>query len=136
MWLIQRTGLVLLVVAFIGLQSCRTADQRARIAELQALAQELPKFPDFKQVHYDDISKPGIATDYKSPTGFESVKESYREELLARGWTEEKREGWWVYSDNPTTFRKGKYKIVLTGEDIPMWQWQYTIDFSWKSYRG
>jgi hypothetical protein len=134
MWLIQRTALVLLAVAFIGLQSCQTAEQRARLAELQALAQELPKFPDFKQVHYDDISKPGMATVtyyYKSSTGFASVKEFYTKELSARGWTEEKREGWWVYSEDPATFRKGKYKIVLTGEDIL--PWQYTIDFSWRS---
>ena len=130
----QRIGLVLLVVAFIGLQSCRTAEQRAKIAELQAFERELPKFPDFKQVRYDDISKPGIATVtyyYKSTAGFESVKEFYKKELLARGWTEEKREGWFVYSDNPATFRKGKYDIVLTGEDIL--PWQYTLDFSWRS---
>jgi len=116
----QRTSLVLLVVAFIGLQSCQTEEQRARIAELQALAQELPKFPDFKQVHYDDISKPGIATVtyyYKSSTGFATVKEFYTKELSDRGWTEEKREG--------------KYKIVLTGDEIS--PWQYTIDFSWRS---
>jgi hypothetical protein len=133
MWLKQRTGLVLLVVAFIGLQSCRTAEQRARIAELQALEQELPKFPDFKQVRYEDISRSGLAVVtyyYKSPSGFETVKEFYTKELLARGWTEEKREGWWVNSDSPATFRKGKYEIVLTADDILVWQ--YTIDFSWR----
>lgn len=134
MWPIQRTGLLLLVVALIGSQSCRTADQRARIAELQALAQELPKFPDFKQVRYEDISKPGIAIVtyyYKSPTGYASVKEFYRKELSARGWTEEKQEGWFVDSDSPATFQKGNYKIILTRDDILVWQ--YTIDFSWRS---
>jgi len=134
MWLMQRSGLVLLVVALLGLQSCRTAEQRARIAELQALSQELPKFPDFQQVRYEDISKPGIATVtyyYKSPTGFASVKEFYRKELAARGWTEEKQEGWFVDSDSPATFRKGNYKIILTRDDILVWQ--YTIDFSWRS---
>lgn len=133
MWLKQRTGLVLLLVAFIGLQSCRTAEQRARIAELQGLEQELPKFPDFKQVRYEDISRSGLAVVtyyYKSPSGFETVKEFYTKELLARGWTEEKREGWWVTSDSPATFRKGKYKIVITDDDIL--GWQYTIDFSWR----
>src|SRR5215213_3787230 len=134
MWLIQRTGLVLLVVAFVSFQSCRTEDQRARIAELQALAQKLPNFPDFKQVRYSDISKPGIATVsyyYKSPTGFASVKEFYRKELSARGWTEEKQEGRWIDSDSPATFRKGNYDIIVTRDDILIWQ--YTIDFSWKS---
>jgi hypothetical protein len=134
MWLIQRTGLVLLAVAFIGLQSCRTAEQRARIAELQSLAQELPKFPDFKEVRTADISKSGIAVVtyyYKSPSAYDSVKEFYRKELAARGWTEEKQEGWWADSNSPTTFRKGNYKIVLTRDDILMWQ--YTIDFSWRS---
>lgn len=134
MWPIQRIGLLLLVVALIGSQSCRTADQRARIAELQGLAQELPKFPDFKQVRYEDISKPGIAIVtyyYKSPTGYASVKEFYRKELSARGWTEEKQEGWFVDSDSPATFQKGNYKIILTRDDILVWQ--YTIDFSWRS---
>jgi hypothetical protein len=134
MWPIQRTGLLLLAVALIGSQSCRTADQRARIAELQGLAQELPKFPDFKQVRYEDISKPGIAIVtyyYKSPTGYASVKEFYRQELSARGWTEEKQEGWFVDSDSPATFQKGNYKIILTRDDILVWQ--YTIDFSWRS---
>ena len=134
MWPIQRIGLLLLVVALIGSQSCRTADQRARIAELQGLAQELPKFPDFKQVRYEDISKPGIAIVtyyYKSPTGYASVKEFYRKQLSARGWTEEKQEGWFVDSDSPATFQKGNYKIILTRDDILVWQ--YTIDFSWRS---
>src|SRR5262249_47226693 len=101
MQLMRRTGLLLLVIAFISLQSCRPAEQRARIAELQALAQELPKFPDFKQVHYEDISRSGLATVtyyYKSATGFATVNEFYRKELSARGWTEEKREGWFVES--------------------------------------
>jgi len=133
MWLIPRAGLVLLVAAFVGFQSCRTEGQRARIAELQTLAQELPKFPNFKQVHYADISKSGIAVVsyyYKSAAAFERVKEFYRKELSARGWTEEKQEGWWIDSSSPITFRKGNYKIVLTRDDILVWQ--YTIDFSWK----
>jgi hypothetical protein len=133
MCLIQRTGLALLVVAFIGFHGCRTANQRARIAELQALAQEIPAFPDFKQVHYEDISKSGAAVVtyyYQSAAAFENVKEFYTKELSARGWTAEKQEGLWVDSSSPSTFRKGNYKIVLTRDDILMWQ--YTIDFSWR----
>jgi hypothetical protein len=122
---------MLLVVAFMGLQSCRSAEQRAKIAELQALAQEIPKFPDFKQVRYADISKQGIAVVsyyYKSAAAFKSVKEFYTKELSARGWIPEKQEGWWSDSSSPITFRKGNYKTVVTWDDILVWQ--YTVDFS------
>jgi hypothetical protein len=124
---------MLLVVAFMGLQSCRSAEQRAKIAELQALAQEIPTFPDFKQVRYADISKEGIAVVsyyYKSAATFKSVKEFYTKELSSRGWIEEKQEGWLSDSSSPITFRKGNYKTVVTRDDILVWQ--YTVDFSWR----
>ena len=134
MWLLQRRGLVLLVVAFVGLQGCRTAEQSAKLEELQALAQEVPRFPDFKQVHYQDISKSGMALVtyyYQSPSNFDQVTEFYTKELPAKGWTLEQQEGWWSEKGSPITFRKGNYKIVVTRDDIM--RWQYTIDFSWRS---
>ena len=132
MWVVQRTSLVLLVVALIGFDSCRSSAQRAKIAELRTLALEIPKFPDFEQVHYADISKPGIAVVtyyYKSAAAFESVTEFYTKELSAREWTLEKQEGW-AASSGPPTFRKGNYKIVVTEDEILAWQ--YTVDFSWR----
>ena len=133
MWFIQHSNLVLLLFAFMVFDGCRTAEQRARISELQILAQEIPKFPDFQQVHYADISKPGIAVItyyYKSPSSFESVKAFYRKELSNRGWTEEEQEVRLYDSNGPITFRRGNSKIVLTRDDILTWQ--YTIDFSWR----
>ena len=132
MWVAQRTSLVLLVVALIGFDSCRNSAQRAKIAELRTLAVETPKFPDFEQVHYADISRSGSAVVtyyYKSATALESVNEFYTKELSARGWTLEKQEGW-AASSSPLTFRKGNYKIVLTEDQILMWQ--YTVDFTWR----
>lgn len=132
MWIVQRTSLLLLVVALIGFDSCRNSAQRAKIKELRTLAGETPKFPDFKQVHYEDISRSSSAVVtyyYKSAGALESVWEFYKKELSARGWIQEKQEGW-DDTAGPLTFRKGNYKIVVTEDRILMWQ--YTVDFTWR----
>jgi hypothetical protein len=131
MSLTQRTTLALLLVCLVGFTSCSTAAQRAKLEELQSLAAEIPKFPDFKQSRYSDLYKPARAVvtyHYESVSKPEQVRDFYVKELPARGWALEKAEGWFAEADNPLTFRKANYKIVVTHDDLLR---QYSIDFVW-----
>lgn len=121
------------LVCLVALTGCRTTSQRAKLEELQSLAAEIPKFPEFKQSRYQDISKPGMATvtyyyDCACASRIEPVRDFYVKELTARGWTQEKAENRFGKFDSPLTFHKGNYKIVFTRDELLQ---QYSLDFAW-----
>lgn len=119
------------LVLVISLRSCKSEAQVAKLQELQSLAVEIPKYPDFKQARYSDIyrsSKAVVTYWYDSASRPEPVRGFYVKELATRGWTVENSDNSFGKSDNPLTFHKGKYKIVLTHDDLLK---QYSLDFIW-----
>lgn len=133
MLFIRGTRVLVLVMGLLTLTGCLTPEKRARIERLKRVADEIPMYPDFKQVDYDATAKQSsalISCFYQSRSSRETVMDFYKKELLSREWRLEKEEpvvSWFTETGAATTFRKGNYKIILSaysGSDA-----QFSLDF-------
>ena len=130
-----------MIVLFIALPlaDCTvSSEQQARIQELRRLAAETPKFPDFEQINYSDISKSEntvVAYFYRSSASYNEVKSFYTNALLSRGWTSNQEEPLmkWFNEDGSLRlgFKKGKYTIHLEYDSAPGAYWNFAVDYGW-----
>jgi hypothetical protein len=107
-----------------------------KLQKLQQLAAETPKFPDFEQVNYSDISKSEetvVAYFYRSSASYDEVKSFYTNALLSRGWSSVKEEplAKWSKEDGSRRlgFKKGKYTIHLEYDPALGSHWKFAVDY-------
>jgi hypothetical protein len=138
MWLISHRAIIALFIA-LSFEGCLLRpEQQAKLRELRQLAAETPKFPDFEQVDYSDISKAEntvVAYFYRSSASYDEVKSFYTDALLSRGWTSAQEEplAKWSKDDGSRrlSFRKGKYTIHLEYDSSPVSDWKFAVDYGW-----
>lgn len=113
-------------------------EQQAKLQELRQLAAETPKFLDFQQVDYSDISKSEntvVAYFYRSSASYDEVKRFYTDALLSRGWTSVQEEPLtkWFKEDGSRrlSFKKGKYTIHVEYDSSPESNWKFAVDYGW-----
>lgn len=119
------------------MQGCYISlEGRAKIKELQELATQTEKFPDFQQVEYSQVSNSDvtiIAYFYKSAAEVDQVREFYTRTLLTKGWArtpdDKALKCWTKRTGTYFTFFKGQYRIDVehTGDLAH----QYAIDYGW-----
>lgn len=134
MQLIAQRGIIALCITF-ALAGC-IMNSPAKLQELQELAASTPKFPDFEQVNYSDISKPEktvVAYFYRSSASYDEVKSFYTNALLSRGWSsvqEEPLAKWSKeHSSQRLSFKKGKYTIQLEYDAAEGSDWKFAINY-------
>ena len=119
------------------MQGCYISPEgKAKIKELQELAGQMEKFPDFQQVDYSQVSNSDatiIAYFYKSAAPFDQVREFYTRTLLAKRWSrtpdDKALRCWTKRTGAYFTFFKGQYRIdVEHAGDLAH---QYAIDYGW-----
>lgn len=124
-------SLVLLVVAVVTLTGCMTPEKRARLEKLKQEWQKIPTYPDFKQVDYDEHVKDysALISCFYDSSSYANVKDFYTKELLSRGWSLDKNEGWFTEAEGPVTFRKDNYEFVLSSYSFG--NPPFLIDLEW-----
>jgi hypothetical protein len=132
MQVIAQRGIIALCFALSG---CIMSTQ-AKLQELQQLAASTPKFPDFEQVNYSDISKSDktvVAYFYRSAASYDEVKSFYTNALLSQGWSsvqEEPLAKWSKeHSSQRLSFKKGKYTIQLEYDADKSSKWKFVINY-------
>lgn len=134
MQFIAQRAIIVLCFA-LPLAGCIMSTQ-AKLQELQHLAAEMPKFPDFEQVNYSDISKSGmtvVAYFYRSSASYDEVKSFYTNALLSRGWSPVQEEplAKWSKKDGGRrlSFKKGKYTFHLEYDATVGSHWKFAVDY-------
>ena len=119
----------------LALGGC-VASTRQKLEELQKLAAETPKFPDFEQINYSDISKPEntvVAYFYRSSASYDEVKTFYTNALLSQGWSsvQEEPSAKWSSEDGSRrlSFKKGKYTFNLEYDPAIGSRWKFAVDY-------
>lgn len=95
MQFISHRAMIILMIGLPFVGCFLSAERQAKLQELRQLAAETPKFPDFEQVDYSDISKSDNAVVnyfYQSSASYEEVKSFYTTTLLSRGWNSAQEE--------------------------------------------
>ena len=135
--LLSHRALVALMMGVLFACCAPSLEGQARLQELRRLASETPKFPDFKQVNYSDISKSDTAVVtyfYRSSANYEEVKQFYTSTLLSRGWNsaqEEPIKNWFNEIGRRQMFKKGEFTIYLNHEPAEHSGWRFAVDYSW-----
>ncbi|MGI9065459.1 MAG: hypothetical protein ACR2HX_03520 [Pyrinomonadaceae bacterium] len=134
MQFIAQRAIIVLCFA-LPLAGCIGSTQQ-KLQELQRLAAETPKFPDFEQVNYSDISKSEetvVAYFYRSSATYDEVKSFYTNALLSRGWSSVQEEplAKWSRSDHSRrlSFKKGKYTFHLEYDPDLGSKWKFAVDY-------
>lgn len=128
-------------VAFVitcTIQGCYISPEgKAKIKELQELAAQTEKFPDFEQVDYSHVSNEKttiIAYFYKSVAPYEQVKDFYTRTLSAKGWIsvpEKPLSSWMMPTGRKLTFFKGQYWIDIEYTEDTEAEYQYSVGYGW-----
>ncbi len=134
MQFIAQRAIIVLCFA-LPLAGCIMSTQ-AKLQELQRLAAETPKFPDFEQVNYSDISKSEetvVAYFYRSSASYDEVKNFYTNALLSRGWSSVQEEPLAKWSkkdgDRRLSFKKAEYTFHLEHEADLGSKWKFAVDY-------
>jgi len=114
-------------------------EQQAKLEELRQMAADTPRFPDFEQIDYSDITKPEttvVAYFYRSSASYEEVRIFYLQTLTSRGWQliqEEPLLNWLQGAGQRVSFQKGDYIIDLEHDTTRESGWDFALDYAWRS---
>jgi hypothetical protein len=137
---VQVMMLTLLVVV-VATGCSVSVERQLKLQELRELAAGTPKFQDFEQVDYSDISKNDeaiVAYFYRSSATYQEVRAFYTTTLGSRGWvlsTEEPQTEWFVRSGDRLTFTKGNYVIHVEHVSAKESHWRFAVDYCWYADR-
>ena len=135
------TILVFLLIVQYAKQHSPNRDD-LKLKELQQLAAETKVFPGFLEIASSSSSRAidaGVYKSYRSSADFERVREFYRDTLNQNGWrlSQEKvrQSPSGDYDGSELVFQKKDLQIVIeyTGNDLSSAQWNYSVNFVWRS---
>jgi hypothetical protein len=130
---------VLALALGLALINCGVeSEHQKKLLELQQLAAETPRFPDFIQIDSVHISKPGNVVQtyfYRSSAKYDDVKTFYTKMLVSKGWSmpDEEAVTKWFTNDGSKrlAFRKGAYTIYIQYAADERSNWKFAIDYDW-----
>jgi hypothetical protein len=129
-----------LMIGLLFLGCGLSPDQKTKLLELRQVAAETPKFADFEQLDYSEISKSDnsvVAYFYRSSASYEDVKNFYTEALSSRGWSSPQAESVpkWLKEDGSRRliFTKGEYIIDVEYDAAEKQGWRFAVDYAWQA---